>query len=264
MLPVAALTADLRRLGVTPGDTLMVHASLRAVGPVERRAAGVVEALDAAVGPEGTVMMVLGAANDWAWVNERPEEERAARLADAVPFDARTTPAEADVSVLAEVLRTTPGTAVSDHPEGRFAARGRLAQALTRDVPWHDYYGPGSPLERLLHARGRILRLGADINTVTLLHYAEYLADVPGKRRVRRHRRVVSPAGPVIRRVDSLDDSHGIVDYEGGDYFGVILNAYLALGRAHQGTIGNAKSELLDAGGLHAFAVDWMTQHLGK
>ena len=53
------------------------------------------------------------------------------------------------------------------------------------DQPWHDYYGPGSPLEKLCRRGGRILRLGADPDTVTALHYAEYLADLPDKRRVR-------------------------------------------------------------------------------
>ena len=102
----------------------MVHASLRAIGPVEDGAAGVVRALDAAVGAAGTLMMVLGADDPWAWVNERPEAERAALLASAEPFDPLATPAEADVGALAEVFRTTSGTLVSNHPEGRFGARG--------------------------------------------------------------------------------------------------------------------------------------------
>ena len=119
---------------------------------------------------------------------------------DAEPFDPRTTPAQEDVGLLAELFRTTPGTVVSDHPEGRFGARGRRAAELMADVPWHDYYGPGSPLERVVEAGGSVLRLGADTNTVTLLHYAEYLAHVPDKRRVRRHRRARRPAGRVRAR----------------------------------------------------------------
>ena len=74
-----------------------------------------------------------------------------------------------------------------------------------------------------MNANGRVLRLGADTNTVTLIHYAEYLADVPSKRRVRRHRRLAAPRGPEIRVVECLDDSNGIVDWPGEDYFSVIL-----------------------------------------
>lgn len=52
----ATITADLRRLGLQPGDLVMVHASLKALGPVEGGAAGVAQALLDAVGPGGTVM----------------------------------------------------------------------------------------------------------------------------------------------------------------------------------------------------------------
>lgn len=259
-----ALVEDLRALGVRPGDALMIHASLRAIGPVAGGAAGVVEALDAAVGPTGTLLMVLGAYDAWAHVNSRPESERAALLADAEPFDAARTPAEPDVGYLAEVLRTTPGTKVSDHPEGRFAARGARADELLRDVPWDDYFGPGSPLERLCATGGRVLRLGADESTTTLLHHAEYLADVPQKRRVRRHRRVLEGGRPVIRTVECLDDSEGIVAWEGEDYFALILRAYLAEGRGQRGTVGRARSELLDARDLLDFGVKWMEENLAR
>ncbi|HEX7095711.1 MAG TPA: AAC(3) family N-acetyltransferase [Acidimicrobiales bacterium] len=258
-VPVESLRDDLVRLGLRPGETVMVHASLRRLGPVEGGAAGVVDAIDAAVGPDGTVLMLLGARDDWAWVNRRPEPERAALLADAEPFDHRTTPADPEIGVLAEVFRTLPGTVVNDHPESRFAARGARATELVDDAPWDDYYGPGSPLERLIEARGRILRLGADPDTVTALHHAEYLAHVPSKRRLRRHRRVLTPDGPQICTVECLDDETGIVPWDGEDYFAIILREYVATGRASQGMVANAQSELLDAADLVDFGARWMS-----
>lgn len=253
---------DLRRLGVVAGDVVMVHASLRSVGPVLGRAAGVVSALDQAVGPSGTWLMVLGAHDDWAWVNERPEEEREALLADAEPFDPLTARAESELGVLAEVFRTHPGTLVSDHPEGRFGARGERAAELMHDPPWDDYYGPGSALERLLDLHGKVLRLGADTDTTTLIHYAEYLTPLPDKRRVRRYRAVKTPGGKAIRTVSCLDDSSGIVDFPTEDYFAVILREYFATGRARIGQVGRAPSELIDGRDLVAFARDWMTANL--
>jgi aminoglycoside N3'-acetyltransferase len=240
---VDGLTSRLRRLGVRDGDALMVHASLRAIGPMEDGAAGVVGALDAAVGAGGTVMMTLGARED------------------GEPFDCHLTPADPDIGVLAEVFRQLPGTVVSDHPEGRFGARGRLARALMSEVPWDDYYGAGSPLERLVHAQGRVLRLGADRDTVTLIHYAEYLAEVPDKRRVQRQRVVRGLTGPELRSVTCLDDSNGIVDYPGEDYFAQILDAFLDATDSPRGLIGQARSELLDAATLVNFAARWMTDH---
>jgi aminoglycoside N3'-acetyltransferase len=256
------LIASLHGLGITSGDTIMVHASLRGIGPVEGGAAGLVRALDAAVGGDGTVLMTVGARDECAWVNDRPEAERAGLLAGTEPFDYRSTPADPDVGVLAEVFRQMPGTLASDHPEGRFAARGSLAERFLVNVPWDDYYGPGSPLERFANARGKVLRLGSDPNTVTLLHYAEYLAEVPHKRRVRRHRLVAGVHGPEIRTVECLDDARGIVAYPEEDYFATILNAYLRERAGAAGLVGNARSELLDAADLVAFAAGWMTEHL--
>ena len=257
----ANLADDLRRLGVAQGDVLMVHASLKAVGPVDGGVPGLVGALEAAVGPTGTLLMVLGAEDPWSWVNDRPEAERPGLLADAEPFDPWSTPADPDVGVLAERFRRMPGTLVSDHPEGRFAARGRLAGHFVADPPWDDYYGPGSALERLVEIGGRVLRLGADPDTVTLTHYAEALVDLPDKRRVRRHRLVAGPDGPVVGVVDTLDDEHGIVDQSGEDYFITIHDEYLATGRARTGLVGQARAELFDAADYTEFAVDWMTSH---
>jgi aminoglycoside N3'-acetyltransferase len=259
----ARLAEDLARLGLAQADTVMVHASLRRIGAVDGGAAGVVAAIELAIGPEGTMLMTIGARDDWSWVNDQPEDAREELLADAEPFDPLATPAHQEMGVLAEVFRAMPGTLVSNHPEGRFAARGRLAGLLTRDVPWDDYYGPNSPLERLVEVGGKVLRLGADTNTVTLLHYAEYLAHVPDKIRVRRHRRVIGANGPEIRTIECLDDTLGIVEWP-DDYFPTILADYLARGRVARGRVGNAVSELLDARDLVQFAARWMTERFRR
>lgn len=255
--PREAIAENLRQLGLSRGDLAMVHASLRKVGPVEGGAPGLLDALEAVVGPEGGLLMTLGAQDDFAWVNDRPEAERAALLADAEPFDPARTPVSPDVGYLAEAFRQREGTAVTDNPEGRFGARGAAARLLA-GAPWDDYYGPGSPLQRLCQAGGKVLRLGADLDTVTALHFAEYLVPLASKRRVRRHRRVLGDGGPLIRTVECLDDCDGIVKWSGEDYFGLILRDYLAEGRARSGPVGGAQSELLDAADLVAFGVQWM------
>jgi aminoglycoside N3'-acetyltransferase len=244
VLLIDDLVTELEALGLTSGDIVMVHASLRAIGPVDGGAAGIVDGLHRVVGPRGTLLMVLGA------------------LEDDDPFDHLATPSDPDVGALAEAFRLLPGTVVNNHPDGRFGARGRLAEQLLTDTPWDDYYGPGSPLHRFVDAGGKVLRLGADLDTVTLLHYAEYLAPIPDKRRVRRQHLVVAGDGAELREVDSLDDSNGIVEHPGEDYFAVILRSYLTTGRATTGHVGQAPSEVLDAADLVAFGVEWMTEHL--
>jgi aminoglycoside N3'-acetyltransferase len=56
----AALTADLRRLGLKPGDVVMLHASVRSVGPTFGGPDVIHLAIEDAVAPDGTLMMLPG------------------------------------------------------------------------------------------------------------------------------------------------------------------------------------------------------------
>lgn len=259
---------DLRALGIGSGDLLMVHASLRKIGLARSRfgdggAVLLLDALDAAVGPDGKLLMTLGSHYEMDWVNLRPEAERGALLAGSEPIDPTRAPAMADVGWLGETLRRRPGTVLSGNPSGRFGASGARAAELVAGQPWHDYYGPGSPLEKLCDRGGRILRLGADPDTVTALHYAEYLARLPSKHRTRWDY-LMRDGGGTPRHVwiECLDDSQGIADWDGEDYFAAILKAYLELGRHNEGLVGEAQAELIDAADLVEFGARWMEKNL--
>jgi aminoglycoside 3-N-acetyltransferase len=262
MLSVSELSEQIRELGVEPGDTLMVHASLRAIGPVDRGADGVIDALQAAVGPAGTLIMILGADLAWYSVSE-PSLESASDLAKRfAPFDKDRTPAMREIGWLAEVFRRRPGVCVTDHPDGRFAAWGARADELLADTPWDHYYGPDSVLDRFCRMGGRILRLGANLDTVTALHLAEYRAALPDKRQRTIYFLVAGPAGPEIRQVTSLDNEFGIVDWRGEDYFALILKAYFAAGHGVHGRVGGAQTELIEAPHLVRFGTTWMEANL--
>ncbi|HEX5736906.1 MAG TPA: AAC(3) family N-acetyltransferase [Hydrogenophaga sp.] len=265
MIDHEGLLRDLAALGVQAGDRVMVHASLRKLGlACSQFGAGgpelLLEALEAAVGPSGTLVMILGSDYAYDWVNQRPVEARARLLEGTPPFDARTACVLPEVGSFAEVFRLRPGTVLSDNPSGRFAARGRDAEALLSDQPWNDYYGPGSPLEKLCERGGKVLRLGADPNTVTVLHYAEYVARVAKKRRTRWDYVITRDGVPTHDWIDCLDDSEGIADWD-EDYFAVISNAYVAQGRARGGCVGLAQSELLDAADFVRFGAAWMEEN---
>ena len=219
------LARELAQLGVKLGGVLMVHASLRRLGPVVGRADGLLDALRSALGPGGTILMVIAADDD-------------------EPFDRDRTPADPDNGVLAEVFRRRAGVEVNDHPACRFAAWGPAASELLEPQPLHDYYGVGSPLERLCTLDGAVLRLGADIDTVTLTHHAEYLARLPEKRRAERPY-VRADRGEILIR--SLDDTDGIAEWPGGDYFSRILLDFIEMGAAQTGIVGDCRAELLGA-----------------
>lgn len=239
--PQLALKSELTTLGLCPGSSVMVHASLRAIGPMERGADGLLDSIQEVISPGGTLLMVLGADAD-------------------EPFDALQTQVDVEeMGVLAEVFRKRAGTAVSDHAASRYAAIGSLASHLLSPTPLHDYHGPGSSLERLVEANGYVLRLGADQDTLTLTHYAEYLARLPNKVRVRREYR---RADIGAQWIESLDDSDGIAVWNNGDYFPQVLADYLAAGRAKMGPVGNARAELFRARDFVDFGVAWLERNL--
>ncbi|MBL8954514.1 MAG: AAC(3) family N-acetyltransferase [Myxococcaceae bacterium] len=253
------LVSQLHALGVRGGDVLMLHASLRKLGlaksqGVDDGAGLLLDALDEAVGPSGTLLMVLGTDYALDHVNFRPVEERAALLKGMSPFDYLNAKVLPEVGWLAEAFRLRPGAVLSKNPSGRFAARGGRADELVRDQPWHDYYGPGSPLEKLCQWGGRVLRLGSSLETVTVLHYAEYVTNVPNKRRTRWD--YVLEQGHVF--IECLNDYDGIVEWEGDDYFAAIMTEYLALKRHREGPVGRATAELCDAKDLVDFGARWM------
>lgn len=261
---IDALASDLLNLGVAPGAVLMVHVSLRRLRlPRPDGAAALLTALERTVGPDGTLLMVLGTEAPSEFANTLPVDRRAEALMDTPGVDLATAPALAEVGAFAEFFRQQPGTLLSDNPNARFAARGPRAADLLRDQPWNDYYGPGSPLDRLLRLGGGVLRLGASPDTVTVLHFAEYLAEVADKRRVRWDYVLTTPDGREHVWVEGLDDAEGIRDFEGPDYFALILKAYLATGAGRCGAIRGAPCELLDAADLVASGTRWMTDHLG-
>lgn len=221
----------------------MTHASMRRVGRLENGACGLIEAQLAVIESQGTLLMVLGAK-------------------EGAPFDPLRTPVDVeDMGVLAEVFRTFPGVRVSDHPADRFGAIGKRAVESLEPMPLHDYHGPGSPLERFTRLGGRVLRLGANPDTVTLTHYAEYLADVLSKIRVRR-RYVRADTGEIW--IESLDDNHGIAKWPQGDYFSQIFLDYKASGRLNTGVVGDCCGELFDAQDFVPFAIQWMNRELGR
>ncbi len=257
-----SLVSDLVRLGIRPGDLVMVHASLKAVGAVDGGARAVVAALRAAVGPEGTLM-------GYASWDRSPYEEtlNGARLDEDErwawpPFDPATSGTYRGFGLLNQFLVETPGARRSAHPDASMVAVGPLAATLTEPHRLGEALGKGSPLERLVENRGRVLLLGAPLDSVTVLHYAEAIADIPGKRRVSYEMPMLDPDGQVVWQRAEDFDSNGILDrfaVDGQpDAVETIATAYVALGRHREGVVGAAHCHLIEARDIVAFGVAYL------
>ena len=256
----AELATDFRALGVSPGDTIMLHASVRAVGPVAGGPDEIHLALKDALTADGTLVMYASCpeyVDDVGRGNLTPEQE-AEVLAKLPVFDPRTARAARDNGTLVEFLRTWPDSRVNAHP-ARFVAWGRHAAHLTADGPWDYAFGEGSALDRFRLLNGKILLLGCDHDTVTFLHYAEHIGDIPEKRVVRFRVPVLENGRRVWRDMAEFDTSgRGVHPNWSPRFFAEIVDAYLAETGNRGGAVGDAPSYLFSAPALLDFALPVM------
>ena len=264
-LPVtrANLARDLAALGLATGDVVMVHAGLRSVGSVLGGPDTLIAALRDVVGPTGTV------AGYASW-NDPYEDllnddgSVPAQWRDGPAFDAAASRATRDNGVLQEFLRTTPGARRSGNPGASIVAIGARADWLVADHPQDYGYGLGSPLAKLVEIGGRVAMIGCSHDTCTLLHLAEHLADVPGKRVISREVPFADADGVRWRRIEEYDTSEPVVDTMPENLFEQIVDAYLANGGGRRGRVGTAASVLLDAAPLVTFAVQAIERDYGR
>lgn len=230
--PISELTAQLRALGVAPGDTVLVHASFRAVRPVERGPEGVIDALLDAVGEDGTLMMP-------SWTGD-----------DDAPFDAASSPAAPDLGIIADRFWRRVGVLRARHPMA-FAAYGPAAIRLLRDrlvLPPHQM---ASPLGRLLQVEGKVLLLGVDHDANTALHLAEWIAGVPYA--VPRHVTLHDDAGQPVRRTYREPDHCCLLFRQAGNWL-------RARGLQASGKVGQADARLFRATDLIEVALPRLRQ----
>jgi aminoglycoside 3-N-acetyltransferase len=250
---------------VAPGDVVMLHASIRAVGPIAGGPDQIHLALQDALTPAGTLLMYASCPQFYDEVgrgNLTPDEER--EVLEKLPaFDARTARSQRDNGALVELFRTYPGAIANAHV-ARFVARGRHAGQLFAEQPWSYAFGRGSALARLVELGGRILMLGSDHDTVTFLHYAEHVVDIPGKRVARFKVPIEEDGRRVWREMEEFDTSdRGAHPSWPGRFFATIVDGYLAATGNRGGRVGDAESYLMDARGLLAHALDAMRRTAG-
>jgi aminoglycoside 3-N-acetyltransferase-6 len=143
------------------------------------------------------------------------------------------------------------------------AAIGADAEWLVSPHPVGSAYGPGSPIERFLQIGGKVLSIGAPPDAVTVLHFAEAVADIPNKRRITYSMPLLC-SGKRQWVTASDWDSNGILDEYAvpgqPDAVERMARDYFALGMHREGTVGNARTRLIDANAIVQFGIAWLEQ----
>lgn len=250
------LTVHFRELGIRPGDVVMLHASVRAVGEVAGGPDEIHLALKDALTDEGTLLMYAGCPRYYDEVGRgdlSPDEE-AEIIEKLPPFEAETARCARDHGILVEFLRTSPGARVNHHV-ARFVARGKQADYLFSSQPWDYAFGRDSALERLVTLDGRILLLGSDHDAVTFLHYVEHVGDIPDRRVARFKVPMMENSRRVWRDMEEFDTSSaGVHAHWPAEFFRRIVDRHLAASGNGGGRVGNARCYLLSARALFDFA----------
>jgi aminoglycoside 3-N-acetyltransferase len=251
------LADGFRALGVHAGDTVMLHASIRAVGSVAGGPDQIHLALKDALTADGTLMMYASCPEFYDEVGRghlSPDQEREL-LQKLPPFDPETARSQRENGALVELLRTYPGSMVNRHV-ARFVVWGTHASHLISTQPWDYAFGQGSALDRFASLGGKILLLGCDHDTVTFLHYAEHVVDIPGKHIARYRVPVLEDGQRVWRDMAEVDTSDRGAHPNWPDrFFARIVDAYLAQTNNSGARVGDAQSFLLDSRGLLEFAL---------
>ena len=151
------MRGQLRALGISPGDVLFVHASMKAIGtplPPET----VLKTLYEAVCPGGTLLLPA-----FTYETVTPKTP---------VFDSRES--EPCVGLLPRTFFHMPGVVRSIHPTHSVCALGADAVRLTKDhVLDETPVGPHAPLMQLPACGGKLLFIGDILHACTFMHGVE-------------------------------------------------------------------------------------------
>lgn len=247
-----SLVDDLKSLGLSEGDGVFVHASMRSVGTIVGGPRTIIEALFSVVGDTGLIAMP-GFSTDAYFP---PEIDRSqcspaeiVEIEASVPgYDTQTSPTTG-MGAIAEAFRTWPGTVRSPHPAVSVCLNGTDAKAFAskHSLAWAT--GVETPFGWLRDRPNmNMLLVGVGWNRCTALHTAETIAE-PRRTKVRRVKTSSQPSewADIPDVADDLDR-----------LFPRVGRAFEEAGGVTLGKLGQAETRTCNYGSLISFAADWI------
>jgi aminoglycoside 3-N-acetyltransferase len=157
------LKDQLSLIGITAGDTLLIHSSMSKIGFLENGAKTLVEALLESIGEDGNLLM--------------PNSPNAGLQLDYIRkltvFDVQESPSQ--LGAISEYFRKLPTAKRSAHPTEPVSCVGKNADFFVNDHFGNlTPYNNNSPFYKVAQRRGKILYIGVTLaNAGTSLHLLE-------------------------------------------------------------------------------------------
>jgi aminoglycoside 3-N-acetyltransferase len=252
------LAADLAALGLPRGRDVLVHCSLRRVGPVAGGPRTLFRAIRSVAGPAATVVVPTQTSNNSttspafrAATDGMSDADRLRYEQRMEGFDPDHTPSYG-MGALAEYVRRRPDAVRSAHPQTSFAAVGPGAEQIVAGHALHSHLGEESPLAILYKRDAGVLLIGVGYEACTVLHLAEYRLPTPVPSRP--YRCYSWRDGERVRHEFKAPD---LIDRD-FDRLGADLERDRPVSR---GMVGEAPATLIGVPDAVDFAVGWMATH---
>jgi aminoglycoside 3-N-acetyltransferase len=159
----AQLRESLTRLGLAPGDTVILHGAFGHHHGFRGSIEDLTNVFVDLLGPQGTLAMV-----------SLPYRSSSLQYLQTMKrFDVRRTPSM--MGLISEYFRHRPGVLRSLHPTHPVLALGARAKWLVESHENSLYpCGPGTPFEKMLLADGKVVFFNVPFATFTFFHYLEH------------------------------------------------------------------------------------------
>lgn len=253
---VASLVSEFAKLGITPGMTLIAHASLSSMGWVCGGAAAVILSLEQVLTDDGTLIMPAHSgdlSDPKNWGNPAVPESWWETIRKEMPcFDKELTPTRG-IGTIPEAFRKQKSVIRSSHPQVSFAAWGKNKEYLIQDNHYEYALNRSSPLGRIYELNGWIVLIGVGHDNNTSLHLAEYMARY-GKKEI------VMNGMPVFENNIKKWKEYEDIDISSDD-FSEIGKDYEREHEIQIGKVGSATCRLINQRSLVDFAVNWMEKN---
>ncbi|MBC2005167.1 AAC(3) family N-acetyltransferase [Listeria booriae] len=230
---VDSICKELHTLGITAGDTVILHSALGQAGWVCGGDVAVIKAFQKAVTEQGNLVMPAQSTNlsdPATWRDPAVPKSWWPTIYEEMPaYHPDETPTFF-MGVIPETFRKMPDVKRSLHPKYSFCAWGKNAARITEKHALNFGFGEQSPLARLYELKAKIILLGVDHDKNTSLHFAEHQA---GVRKIRQEK------SPIIK--------NGVKVWQAYDELAYNSDSFIKVGRQYEQEKGHQPTTLAGA-----------------